>query len=397
MPQARLVLVVAGNDLRRRLRDRSALVTAFVAPLALAAVISAALGSAAAFEAEIGVVDADAGATSRDMAGQLLGGGRSGGAGRGGGISFVAVASEAGAAEQVGDDELGAAIVFPAGFGAGVAAGRPVAVRVVRDAERAITGEVAAAVAESLAARLNAANLSLATVAATDPRPPEALGALAGRAAAAGLPVRLREVTPGGGRIELAAYFGPSMAIVFLFLTVGFGARSVAAERREGTLARLLSAPITMGTIVAAKTASVLVLGLASIVALWAATSLVFGASWGDPGPVLALCVATVVAISGISALVTALARTEAQAEGLTSIVTFTLAILGGNFVSPGALPGLLRRLSLLTPNGQALRAFTEVSSGGGLGDIGLALVLLLVVGAVTGGLAVTLFTRVAR
>ena len=141
-----------------------------------------------------------------------------------------------------------------------------------------------------------------------------------------------------------------------------------------------------------------MVLGLASMLTLWLATSVVFGASWGPPLPVLLLTTATVFAIAGISSLVTAFSRTEQQAEGATSMITFTLAIVGGNFVSPGDLPDALRRLAMLTPNGWALRSFTDLSTGAaGLAAIAPTLAGLGVIGLVTGGVALGLFQRVVK
>jgi ABC-2 type transport system permease protein len=395
----RLILVMAANDLRRRLRDRSALVTAFIAPFALAAIISVALGSATGgFDATIGVVDEDRSDSTRALTGQLLG--DSGGTPRQedeSPIRFVARPSEASAAAEIGEDGLGAALIFPAGFGASLAGGRPLAIRVLRDAERPVTGDVAAGIAQGLVARLDATQLSVAVVASGRQASPEGLAGLAAQASQAELPIAVGDAPPGK-ELPLAAYFGPSMAIVFLFLTVGFGARSLLAERREGTLARLRAAPTTPGAIVAAKTLSVLAMGLASILTLWVATGLLFRASWGSPPLVLALCVATVLAIAGISALITALARTEQQAEGLTSTVTFTLAILGGNFVPPDTFPALLRSLSLLTPNGWALRAFSEVAAGdAGWLDLVPTLIVLVGIGVVTGLVAIRFLQRLVR
>ena len=402
MGGARLVVVMAANDLRRRLRDRSALITAFVAPFVLAAIISVALGAGTGgFEAEIGVVDADGSEVSKALAGGLLeelepGGGPR----RQGSVRFVAVPSEEQAAVRIGDAELAAALVFPTGFGQALTSRDPRPVRVLRDADRAISGEIARSVAEGVAARLDVTNLSVAVVAGAGGQSPSAerLAGLAARARSLELPATVEERPPAGEDVKLASYFGPSMAIVFLFLTVGFGAQSLLAERRLGTLARLRAAPTSVGGIIGAKTLSVFALGLASILTLWLSTSLVFRAPWGDPVAVAVLCVTTVFAIAGISSLVTSLVRTEAQAEGYTSMLTFTLAILGGNFVTPGALPDALRRLALLTPNGWALRAFTDLSGAdAGLGDIVPTLVVLVVIGIVTGTAALGLLHRLVR
>ena len=191
-------------------------------------------------------------------------------------------------------------------------------------------------------------------------------------------------------RLELVAYFAPSMGLVFLFFTVGFGARSILAERQEGTLTRIRSAPISGASLLAGKALASFVLGLASMLMLWAATAFVFGADWGDPVAVVALCAAVVLAVAGITAVMATYATNEEQVASSTAMLTFLLALLGGNFVTPGAMPDLLRRISLLTPNGWALRGFTDLSAqGGGLGDIAVALVVLLALAGVTAAVAV--------
>ena len=55
------VLAIAAKDLRQRLRDRSAIVLGFIAPVAVAALISVAFGSAGSFHADMAVVDLDGG------------------------------------------------------------------------------------------------------------------------------------------------------------------------------------------------------------------------------------------------------------------------------------------------------------------------------------------------
>jgi ABC-2 type transport system permease protein len=66
--------------------------------------------------------------------------------------------------------------------------------------------------------------------------------------------------------------------------------------------------------------------------------------------------------------------------------VTFVLALLGGNFVGPGAAPELLRQLSLLTPNGWALAAFTDLSADAvSLASVLGAVSVLMAVAVVSG------------
>jgi ABC-2 type transport system permease protein len=201
--------------------------------------------------------------------------------------------------------------------------------------------------------------------------------------------VRLAEGQVGGRTIEAANYFGPSMAIFFLFFTVSFGARSVLAERQQGTMRRLLATAAPPGGVLAGKALAAFVLGTSSVLVMWLATTVVFGADWGDPVAVVALTVSSVLSAIGITALVVTLARTDEQADGYSSLVVFTLALLGGNFVYLAQLPEALQRVSLLTPNGWALRGFVDlVADGGGLATVAVPVAVTLAVGLVTGALA---------
>jgi ABC-2 type transport system permease protein len=68
-------------------------------------------------------------------------------------------------------------------------------------------------------------------------------------------------------------------------------------------------------------------------------------------------------------------------------VVAFVLGILGGSLVPLSVLPDTMLKVTLLTPNGWALRGFAEVSAGDGhLGDV-LPNLGVLLFWAVVGGL----------
>jgi ABC-2 type transport system permease protein len=382
----RTALLVAGKDLRQRLRDRSALVIAFVAPFVLASIIGLAFGGDDAFKATYAVADADTGPAATGFTDGVLA--------SPGLRDLVTVrqvdAGEARALVDRGDAD--AAFLLPAGFSASVQRGGAATITVLESGENPIAGQVARSLAEAYAAELAATQLAVRTALDTAGQPPPAAAdarRLGERAAAGRLPVRLAEGQVGGRTIEAANYFGPSMAIFFLFFTVSFGARSILAERRQGTMRRLLASTASPSGVLAGKALAAFVLGTASVLVMWLATTLVFGADWGDPVAVVALTVSSVLSAIGVTALVITLARTDEQAEGYSSLVVFTLALLGGNFVYLAQLPELLQRVSLLTPNGWALRGFVDlVADGGGLATVAAPVAVTLGVGLVTGGLA---------
>jgi ABC-2 type transport system permease protein len=383
----RTTLLIAGKDLRQRVRDRSGLVIAFLAPFLLAAIIGLAFGSGDgfSFSATYAVADDDRGPlASRFVDGVLAGPG----------LAELVTVRRVGAAEArdlVDRGEADAAFLIPAGFSASVQRGGSATITVLAAGASPVAGQVASALAEGYAAQLAATGLAVRTALDASGRPPTQADAeqLAARAAAASSAVRLVDGGVGARELTAASYFGPSMAIFFLFFTVSFGARSILIERRQGTLRRLLASAAPPGAVLAGKALAAFALGVTSVLVMWLATTLVFGADWGEPLAVVALTVSSVLAAIGVTALVVTLARTDEQADGWSSLVVFTLALLGGNFIYLAQLPGLLQRLSLLTPNGWALRGFVDlVADGGGLRTVAAPVAVTAAFGLVTGAVA---------
>jgi ABC-2 type transport system permease protein len=178
------------------------------------------------------------------------------------------------------------------------------------------------------------------------------------------------------------------MAIFFLFFTVQLGVLSLLGERRQGTLPRLVAAPIAPWAIIAGKALGSFALGLVAMTVLVVTTGLLLGAEWGPPLAVALLVLAAVIAAMGITAAITTLARTEEQAGGWNSIVAVTLAILGGAFFPIAQGPEILGQLSLLTPHAWFLRGVNQLAAETAtVVDILPSLLALLAFGVVTGGI----------
>jgi ABC-2 type transport system permease protein len=376
-------LVIAQTELLRRLRSRSALVSAFFGPLALAVVIAMSTGGGGDATFEIGVADADASALSR----QIVAGLRD----ASGPVRFERVAAED-AREQVRDGDLDAAIVIPRGYAAAQRSRDPQPLVVLRD--RPIAGQVAEGVARSVAGGVERVRVSAATAAAAGLDPATVQDA-ARRAAA---PVTQAVARPEGDDLSPPAYFGASMSVMFLYFTMALAGRALFAERDGGTLQRILATPTGPGTVVAGKTLAIAALAAMGFVLVWLVTTLAFGARWGPAAGVLVLIAASVVAVAGVSLLVASLGGSERRADALTSVVGLVFALVGGNFVPPAAMPPVLRDLSLATPNGWALRGFTELSTGvAEASEVAVAVAVLVAFGALFGTAGFLAARRVVR
>jgi len=340
-------VTVALHELRLRSRDRTVVLLGTLAPFLLASIMGFAFSGSGTDHVTIAFVDlGHAGVQPVSTPTR----------------TFVSVRDEQAARVAVHDGRAAAAIVLPRGFATD---NEPALVIAHRDHESA------AASARSVARQLGD---RVAGVATTPARITEDAG--------------LKDSSPLG-------FFGPSMAILFLYFAVGSGARSLLTERRQGTLARLRVAPIVFRDVVAGKIVAIFLTSLASTLALWLATSTLFNASWGSVPGVVVLSAAVVFAIGGIASLIAAFAKSEAAADATTGMVAFLLALFGGNFFPPGALPDLFEKASRLTPNGAALQAFARLSiDGAGVSAIVPALLILVVIGIVTGTIGFGRLTR---
>jgi linearmycin/streptolysin S transport system permease protein len=385
MPAA---LVIARKDLRQRLRDRSAIILSVIAPFGLAAILGSLLpADEDAFEPHTyAVVDEDGGEFARTFIDDVLGGFDEGDEN----VRLRDADSVARARELAQADEIAAAFVVPEGFSEAITTNRPAEIRIIGSSESPIATQIADAVATSYVSELNAVRVATSTVFAAEGGVPDPAAAqdLAARAAQVDVPIELQRDEATSKQLDSKTFTAVGMAVFFLFFTAQFGVLSLLGERREGTLARLLAAPISAGTIVTAKALSTLVLGTVSMIVLVVASTFLLGADWGDPLAVGALILAGVVSAMGLTSLVGGLAKTEEQAAGYSSIIAVVLGILGGTFFPLSQAPGLLTTLNRITPHYWLMRGFGDLAGAGDIGDIVPSIVALLLFGTILGVIA---------
>jgi len=127
------------------------------------------------------------------------------------------------------------------------------------------------------------------------------------------------------------------------------------------------------------------------------ATSLLLGAKWGSPVGVALLVLAGVLAAIGVMALVATLAKTAEQAGSWQSIIAVVLGMLGGVFFPISQAPGILPKLSLLTPQAWFMRGLSDLAGGDGWTVVLPAVLAMCVFAAVTGAIAAVRLDRMAR
>jgi ABC-2 type transport system permease protein len=387
----RAALDIAAKDLRQKLRDRSVLLMAVVAPLGLAFLFSTMLPDQDTFHATYAVVDLDGG----DVAGGLVDGPLAGLA-EADVATIVPMATQKEAREAVEARDVSAAIVIAPGFTAAVRAGEPAELLVVGGSS-ALASEVARTVLASFGSQVTAVQVAVHTameVAGASPGP-DAAAALAAAALAEPAPIVVETTATTDRAASSKTFYGASMAVLFVFFAAQFGVLGLLAERRNGTLARMLASPIAPATILLGKVLVSLAVAAVSMTVIVVATTVLLGADWGDPLGVAALVLAISLAATGIATLIVGFARTEDQASSFIAIVAMVLAIFGGSFFRMSQAPEGMAALSVLTPHAWFIRGIDDLAGGGGVLDVLGPIAVLTLVGVVTGGLGLLRARRV--
>lgn len=387
----RAAMVIAAKDLRQKIGDRSALFLAILAPLGLAFLFSVMIPSQQGFHTTYVVVDLDGGPIAQALrAGPLQ-------ALADADVATITTADgESAARAHVDAGDAGAAIIIPTGFSAAIQAGEPAQLLVI-GGPSTLSVEIARSVLAGFGSDVTAVGVGIrAALSATGSTPePSLVARLAGDAMAIPAPIVVSEDATAERQASSTTYYGASMAVLFVFFAAQFGVVGLLAERRNGTLARMLAAPIGPEAILLGKVLVSLVLAVVSTGIIVGATTILLDASWGDPLAVAGLVLGVAVAATGIATLVVGFARTEEQAGGAIAIVALTLAVLGGSFFPLSQAPEGMASLSLLTPHAWFLRGINDLAAGGGIETVAGSLLVLFTVGVVTGGIGLARARRV--
>ena len=374
--QGRASRTIAEKDLRQRIRDRTALLVGVLLPFALASILALTLGGAAEgdLDLDIGLVDLDGGAVA-DRFEQTL---------RAADVGTVHPLGDRDVAERRAEEgSLDAAFVLPVGLSARSTSGGGGSIVVIGSPDSDLGPLVATSIARSFAARLDGIAIAVATASETPEDGPAIADAAAQLSPAASLDI---SVTADEG-VTPSTFTAIGMAVFFLFFTVEFGIRSVIEEREQGTLARLLAAPIRPASVLIGKGLASFGVGVLSTGLLVVSTTLLLDASWGPLVGVALLVVTGVVTAVAVTSFVATFATTSTQAGNYASIVAVVGGLLGGTFFPISQAPGLLASARFLSPQGWLMEGFTELATGGGLVGAFPALAGTLVIGVAFGTL----------
>lgn len=369
----RQVLVMVVTDLRRHVRNLSAVMYAVIVPLALIYVMNLLIGGVE--DIEISPVTVAVAVPEGDQLAAVVPAVLEE-AGAGLGVTVRAAGAEE-VVDLVDEGTVGMGIVVPDGFAEDLQAGSGPEVLVTLADGLGLEGTVVTSIVEGTLAELTA-GARVSSAAADLGVPPAEVAGLARSLAEAVPEVAWSEGEAADEQLSLAENIVAGQAGMFLFFTVGFGVLALVNEREQGTLRRLLSMPLRPWTVVTAKGLSSFALGLVSMTVLLTVSSLLFDeVDLGSVPAVALLVVLVVAAATSLTFVVATLARSAEQANIAQSIVAVALGMFGGAFFQLN-LSGPLGGLLLVNPVTAFTRGLGITSGGGGVADLGMPVAVLL-------------------
>ncbi len=406
----REILVIALNDLRLYLQDRSNLIFLTVMPMIFVFVIGSVFmgGSGEGPSVRMDVVDEDGSAASAALIDALAGANPQ---------VIVCPAAMASAEEgqnpcaleegttltpELAQDRLVENVTFatltiPAGYETALQSGEAVELVFRADptlsapqiARQAVQGVLTRVGGAAVAARLSTEAAEQLNIVNDNNRQDFYAARLAEAEAAWGPPAPIAIITEAAQPTETetsssASYsgFGQSatgMAAMYAMINVVGLAATLVQERQDGTLPRLIVMPVTRLQILGGKILRGYGLGLIQFAILLGFGALL-GVNFGRDIPaVILITLVYVLTVAAMAIFMATVARTPEQASGFGLLVSMTLAPLGGAWWPLEIVPQFMQVIGHISPIAWCMDAFnTILYDGGGIPEIIVPVLVLL-------------------
>ncbi|MBE2268631.1 MAG: ABC transporter permease [Anaerolinea sp.] len=185
----------------------------------------------------------------------------------------------------------------------------------------------------------------------------------------------------------------PGMASMYVMFAVFPAATAFLLERKQWTLQRVVTMPVSRAQILGGKLLARFIIGMIQYTIVFA-FGLFLGVNYGnDYVALVALMVSFVLCITALTIAITTMLKNVMQANGITLLLTLTLAPLGGAWWSLEIVPAWMRTLGHISPVAWVMDGYNSLLFfGGNLGTVITPILVLLGAAAVLFAFGVSRF-----
>jgi linearmycin/streptolysin S transport system permease protein len=216
--------------------------------------------------------------------------------------------------------------------------------------------------------------------------------------------VVIKETQPANMKIEqypnTVQQNVPGWALFGVFFISGVLAQSILEEKRTGAFRRLVASPMSRATVLLGKLVPHVIVNLIQITLLFLVGYFVLPLTglprleWGaHPEGLIVISICASITANALGLMLAAIAKSEQQVNGLSTLLVLTLAAIGGVMVPRFVMPQFMQSLAVISPHAWALNAYQDILMRGyGIAEILPECAVLLAMAVVMFGIAVRRF-----
>jgi ABC-2 type transport system permease protein len=214
----------------------------------------------------------------------------------------------------------------------------------------------------------------------------------------AGTNVNIDNVTVEGRRsIKSSEYYAAAMMTMFLLFAAGQRGRMLLEEKDNQTYQRMVIADISKTHILAGKFIVIFLIASLQIFIMLAYSHFALKVKWGNMIPILVLSTASAFSVAGLGIFIASLtyrAGNYRLANAFENVIIQVMAFVGGSFFPIDVMPEVIRRMSFISLNGVALKAYLKIIVGYNLADILKHVSILAITGILLTLIGVVIFNK---
>ena len=174
--------------------------------------------------------------------------------------------------------------------------------------------------------------------------------------------VNISDVVGEKKHSPMISYYAAGVGVMFLLFTASGASGSLLDESDSGALDRILSARVTMTTLLAGKLiySALLAFLQLTLMFLWAAAVFHLDLFNHIPGFIV-MTAATSFAVAAFGMLLASITRTRAQLAAFSTLIILTMSAVGGSMFPRFLMPDAMKAVGLFTFNSWAIDGYTKV------------------------------------
>jgi len=179
-----------------------------------------------------------------------------------------------------------------------------------------------------------------------------------------GMPISVsaRDVVGENKNNPMVSFYAAAIGVMFLLFTASSAGGSLLDEAESGTLDRVLSSQVNMGTLLAGKLCYCSLLAFSQLILMFVWAWLVFKLDFIAHLPgFFIMGLSTAFSVAAFGMLLASTCRTRAQLGPLSTLVILIMSSVGGSMFPRFLMPEAMQKAGLLTINAWAIDGFTKV------------------------------------